>query len=104
MNHTPEPINNLILKKICIALDLKNQDVKELVELGGISLSRSRVKSFFVNAASRHYVTCNDRVINAFFVGLSVMKGHLRPYLASATYNDYLKYIAYYHDHTEESI
>jgi len=68
--------NNLILKKLKIALNLKGDDVLELLDLGGQKISSHEVTAFFRRPEHRNFRPCKDQVLRKFLKGLQTK---LRP-------------------------
>lgn len=72
----PEPetrlTNNIILRKLKIALDLKDDDILAIMKLAGVSLSRHELSAFFRKAGHKHYRECKDQMLRNFMRGLQV--------------------------------
>lgn len=64
--------NNLVLKKLKIALDLKSDDVIALLESGGQSISSHEVTAFFRKPDHRNFRKCKDQVLRKFLKGLQL--------------------------------
>ncbi len=64
--------NNLIFMKLKIALNLKAEDVLELLKLGGITLSKHELSAFFRNTSHKHYRECQDQVLRYFLKGIQL--------------------------------
>jgi uncharacterized protein YehS (DUF1456 family) len=62
--------NNTIFSKLKIALDLKAEDVLEVIELGGLTLSKHELSSFFRKPDNRHYRQCKDQCLRSFLKGV----------------------------------
>ncbi|MFT6387137.1 MAG: hypothetical protein ACJAUP_000507 [Cellvibrionaceae bacterium] len=62
--------NNIILRKIRIALDLKSDDMLELIASTGLSLSNHELSAFFRKPDHKHYRECKDQVLRNFLQGL----------------------------------
>lgn len=62
--------NNLILKKLRIALELKDPDMEVIFELGERPLSRSKLRDLFRSPSHPKYLPCPDAVLNDFLLGL----------------------------------
>ena len=63
--------NNVILKKLRIALDLKDADMQELLELGGFRMSKPELSALFRKPGHKHYRECGDQVLRYFLVGVT---------------------------------
>lgn len=70
----PEPEerlnNNIIFTKLKIALNLRAEDVIEILGLAGFTLGKSELSSFFRKKGSRQYRSCQDQVLRSFLMGL----------------------------------
>ncbi len=64
--------NNMIFKKLRIALNLKADDVLELLIMAGFSLSRHELSSLFRSPSHRHYRECNDQTLRRFLKGMQL--------------------------------
>ena len=64
--------NNLILRKIRIALELKEDDMLGILKLGNITLSRSELSAFFRDTEHKNFKACGDKVLRNFLQGLAV--------------------------------
>ena len=64
--------NNMKFKKLRIALDLKADDILEMMELTGFSLSRHELSSFFRKSSHRQYRDCNDQTLRKFLKGMQL--------------------------------
>ncbi len=70
----PPPIpltNNSVLKKLRIALSLRNTDILDIVALGGRSLSKAELGALMRPPGHRHYRACGDQLMRAFLAGLT---------------------------------
>ena len=70
----PEPEkrinNNIILKKLKIALDLKNEELMEILSASDSVLSPHELTALFRKKAHRHYRACKDTVLINILNGL----------------------------------
>lgn len=62
--------NNLILRKMRIALDLKTDDILELLDSIDKQISKHELSAFFRNPNHRSYRPCNDQYLRNFFNAL----------------------------------
>lgn len=71
---TPEPesslSNNMILKKLKIALDLKADDILDLFALTDKKISKHELSAFFRNSDHRSYRPFKDQYIRTFLNAL----------------------------------
>jgi uncharacterized protein YehS (DUF1456 family) len=74
----PQPLpesqlsNNLILRKIKIALDLKDDDILQILELAAMKISRHELSALFRNPAQPQYRVCKDQLLRNFVKGLQL--------------------------------
>lgn len=64
--------NNLILRKLRIALNLKEPAMLALLKRGGMDVSPSELGALFRNPANKHYRVCGDQFLRAFLRGLTI--------------------------------
>lgn len=62
--------NNLILKKLRIALEYKSEDMLKVFKLGGVELSESELSALFRKKDHKNYKECGDKFIRVFLKGL----------------------------------
>ncbi|BAF71604.1 DUF1456 family protein [Sulfurovum sp. NBC37-1] len=65
-----ELTNNLILKKLRIALELKEPETEIIFGLGDVTLSKQELKSLFRKEGHKNFKTCSDELLIAFLDGL----------------------------------
>lgn len=70
----PEPEkklnNNIILRKLKIALDFKDEQILEVMELAGFPLSKHELSAFFRKPGHNNYRECQSQVLRNFLKGL----------------------------------
>ena len=64
--------NNIIFRKLKIALDLKDDDILAILKLVDLRLSRHELSAFFRKAGHKHYRECKDQILRNFIKGLQV--------------------------------
>jgi uncharacterized protein YehS (DUF1456 family) len=64
--------NNLIFLKLKIALSLQADDVFEIMNLSGHSLSKHEISAFFRAPGHKNYRACQDQVLRNFLKGLEL--------------------------------
>ncbi len=64
--------NNDILKKIRIALKLKDSDIIEIVDLAGFEVSKAELSALFRKPDHRNYRECGDQFLRRFLDGLII--------------------------------
>ena len=69
---TPEKnlTNNIIFRKIKIALDLKNEDVLNIMSLANLPISKHELSAFFRRIDHKHYRVCKDQILRNFLAGV----------------------------------
>jgi len=68
--------NNMIFRKLKIALDLQADDILALLDEGGIRLSKHELSAFFRKPDHKHYRSCKDQVLRKF---LQTIQNRMRP-------------------------
>lgn len=69
---TKNNINNIILKKLKIALSLKSDDMLQIFKLAGLELSSSELSAVFRKEDHKNYRECGDKYIRNFLKGLTI--------------------------------
>lgn len=64
--------NNDILKKLRIALELKEEDMIGILKLAGTDISKSELSALFRKKGHKHYKECGDQFLRNFLKGLAV--------------------------------
>lgn len=64
--------NNVIMKKLKIALDFKSDDMIEMLKLSGVIISPPELSAIFRNSNHRNYKECGDRYVRNFLRGLGI--------------------------------
>jgi len=64
--------NNIILRKLKIALNLKDNDIIEIITLARIKISKAELSAFFRSSTHRHYRICQDQFLRNFLKGLQL--------------------------------
>ncbi len=65
-----ELTNNLILKKLRIALELKEPETEIIFNLADVMLSKQELKSLFRKEDHKNFKACSDELLMAFLEGL----------------------------------
>ena len=69
----PLPLtNNLILKKIKIALELRQEDLMEIFSLAGVRVSRGELSALFRREDHKNFRPCQDQFLRNFLKGLGL--------------------------------
>lgn len=69
---TGNNFNNLIMKKIKIALNIKSDDILEIFELADVKVSVSELRSLFRKPGHKNYKECLDSYLRKFLKGLTI--------------------------------
>ncbi len=64
--------NNAILKKLRIALDLKEDDLVGILKLAGITVTKHELTALFRKQGHKHYKECSDQFLNDFLKGIAL--------------------------------
>lgn len=64
--------NNVILRKLKIALNLKNEDVLAILKKADLTISPHELSAFFRNPKQNQYRICKDQVLRNFLMGLQL--------------------------------
>jgi len=62
--------NNLLLKKIRIAMEFKEDAMLEVLKLGEFPLSKAELSALFRKEGHKHYMDCGDQILKRFLKGL----------------------------------
>ena len=72
----PEPekqlTNNIIFMKLKIALNLKADDVLEILDLTNFRISKHELSAFFRKPGHKHYRDCKDQIFRNFLKGMQL--------------------------------
>jgi len=72
----PEPEkrlnNNIVFRKLKIALDLQAEEVLEILELAGLRVSKHELSAFFRKPKHKHYRVCQDQILRNFLSGMQL--------------------------------
>jgi uncharacterized protein YehS (DUF1456 family) len=72
--HEPEThlTNNIIFKKLKIALNFKAEDVLAILERADLSISKHELSAFFRKPGQKNYRDCQDQVLRKFLTGVQL--------------------------------
>lgn len=70
----PQPAltNNRILRALRIALELKDTDVLDILDKGGLVISKAELAALFRREGHRNYQQCGDQILRNFLRGLAL--------------------------------
>ena len=63
-------LNNILLRKLRIALAFKSYDMIEIFKLGGVEISEGELSALFRSEEHKNYKECGDKYIRVFLKGL----------------------------------
>ncbi|MDR3259954.1 MAG: DUF1456 family protein [Fusobacteriaceae bacterium] len=66
--------NNLVLKKLKVALSLKAEDISTIFKMGDIEVTNSEISGMLRGESSKIYRTCGDKYLRKFLRGLIAYK------------------------------
>ena len=64
--------NNIILKKLKIALNLQSEDVINILKLADLYISNHELSAFFRKPTQKQYRLCKDQFLRNFLHGLQL--------------------------------
>lgn len=64
--------NNIVFRKLRIALNLKDEDILQIMALAGMQISKHELSAFFRNPSQSQYRPCNDQIMRNFLKGLQI--------------------------------
>ncbi|GBE41538.1 MAG TPA: DUF1456 family protein [Nitrospirae bacterium] len=64
--------NNIVFRKLRIALNLKAEDVLDIMILGGLRISKHELSAFFRKPDHKNYRECNDQILRNFLKGMQL--------------------------------
>lgn len=74
----PQPVpekeltNNIIFRKLNIALKLQADDILAILSLADFSMSKHELSAFFRKPGHKHYRECKDQILRNFLTGLQL--------------------------------
>jgi uncharacterized protein YehS (DUF1456 family) len=72
----PEPEdnlnNNIIFKKLKIALNLKAEDILRIMALVDFTISKHELSAFFRKKGHKHYRECQEQILRNFLHGIQL--------------------------------
>lgn len=66
-----ERTNNIILRKIRIALEMKDEDMLAVMALAGVTVTKSELGALFRSREHKNYKECGDQFLRSFLNGLT---------------------------------
>ena len=70
--------NNLVLKKLRVALELREEDLLAIMRAGGVEVSKGELSALFRRKDQKNYKPCLDQFLRRFLAGLAVWRKAIR--------------------------
>lgn len=64
--------NNIIFRKLKIALNLKDQDILEIMLLADFNMSKHELSAFFRKPGHKNYRECKNQILRNFLQGMQL--------------------------------
>lgn len=64
--------NNIVFRKLKIALNLKDEDILNILALAGLPMSKHELSAFFRKPDHKNYRSCKDQILRNFLQGLQL--------------------------------
>jgi uncharacterized protein YehS (DUF1456 family) len=64
--------NNMVFMKLRIALNLKAEDIIDILKLAEFDVSKHELSSFFRKPDNKHYRECKDQILRNFLHGIQL--------------------------------
>ncbi len=62
--------NNIIFRKLKIALNLKSEEILAILNNTNINISKHELSAFFRKPGHKHYRECKDQILRNFLTGI----------------------------------
>lgn len=62
--------NNIVLRKLKISLNLRDDDMLAILALAEVRMSKHELSAFFRRPDHKHYRECHDQVLRSFLTGV----------------------------------
>ncbi|QKJ89132.1 DUF1456 family protein [Paramixta manurensis] len=66
--------NNIVLKKLRIAFDLKTTDIAEILKKVDFAVSQAEIGAIFRKPGHKNYRECGDQILRNFLKGLTLIQ------------------------------
>ena len=64
--------NNIILRKLKIALNLKDEDILDMMALAEFTISKHELSALFRKKGHKHHRVCKDQILRNFLQGMQI--------------------------------
>lgn len=65
--------NNMVMKKLRIALDYKESDMHDIFRLSGFEITKPELSAIFRKKGHKNYKVCGDQILKNFLQGLTLL-------------------------------
>ena len=65
--------NNVVLKKLRVAFELKDVDLQQVLEAAGFLMNKAEISALFRQPEHRNFRACGDQVLRNFLKGLTIV-------------------------------
>jgi uncharacterized protein YehS (DUF1456 family) len=72
------PTNNVVLKKMRVAFELKDDDIISMLEESGFKISKTELSALFRKEGHHNYRECGDQFLRNFLKGLTARIKEIR--------------------------
>lgn len=72
VKHESHLSNNLVLKKLRIALDFKEDNMLEMFRLAGFEITKPELSALFRKKGHKNYKVCGDQILKNFLQGITL--------------------------------
>ena len=69
---TKESVNNMLLKKLKIALALTSEDMIDILQVAGVNITKGELSAILRKKGHKNYKQCLDRYARNFLKGLAI--------------------------------
>lgn len=69
---TPDNLNNILLKKLKIALSLTSEDMLDIFQKAGLIVTKSELSALLRKEGHKNYKECGDKFARNFLKGLAI--------------------------------
>jgi len=69
---SPTLSNNMILKKLRVAFELKEENLNEIMDAAGFKISKPELSALFRKEGHKNYRPCGDQFLRNFLKGLTL--------------------------------
>jgi uncharacterized protein YehS (DUF1456 family) len=67
-----EHVNNMLLKKVKIALSLTSEDMIEVLDMAGVTITKGELGAILRKVGHKNYKECGDKFARNFLKGLAI--------------------------------